>query len=272
MTHIQKTDSGSLFQEGIDLGKSTELASLQKFDANADGRLTAGELLRGLLHALDRWDDAAVPTSPAPDKGAVQASASERILSDARVMQASPETSQSLAKASAYRSTNPAITGTYEGRPKCNLFVGDVLAKSGFQVPTYDLTRDGKVVGKHYKEVEAWPRETAYFDKVSDLSQVKPGDVLVIDWPRHGSGGGAHVEIITNVRAKDGMPVAIETVGARTAGLVEDDKYGAKLLAARDRGDHFETSAGATSFYILRPKREELVATRDLDPRPMLRA
>jgi hypothetical protein len=53
-------------------------------------------------------------------------------------------------------------------------------------------------------------------------------------------------------------------MGARTNGLVEDEKYGKKLASAAPAGDHFlldlpdkpgQRTTSDTAFYVLRPKK-----------------
>ncbi len=209
--------------------------------------------------ACDGIDD---PDAPLPFADAKQAQSpvfalGTRIADTAQRFFYSDELKDSLAHGSRYHSVNPEITGDYKDHPKCNLFAGDVLHAAGFQVPTYDM----KGGGKHYKQAEQWPKETAFFDKVTSLDDVRPGDILIIDYRNlPGSGGGAHVEVITG-KEGEGDDMHVTTAGARHDGLVEDEKKGNFLVNARREGDHFfidgKGRLGPKDIYVLRPKRQE---------------
>lgn len=190
--------------------------------------------------------------------------AGSRILAEAYTLASSGDVSSKLAKASSYDSVNPAVVGSFTGHPKCNVFAGDVLWSAGFEVPSYELRghgkHEGKTIGVHYKEAERWPKETAFFDKVTDLADVRPGDVLIVDYKhRQGSGGGAHVEIITSVDHDAAAGPRFTSMGARTGGLVENDFHASKLRDAKPAGDHFAFAGGnklsPADIYVLRPKR-----------------
>lgn len=185
---------------------------------------------------------------------------SSRILAEAFTMGASVDVVSSFARSASYDSVNPSIIGDYQHRPKCNVFVGDVLWSAGFHVPTYEIDGACGVVGHHYKEAERWPKETACFDRITSLDDVRPGDVMIVDYKdRHGSGGGAHAEIITRAQHDDtGLHLA--SMGARTLGLREDGFHADKLLRAVACGDHFDFPGDgrvlAADIYVLRPKRQ----------------
>jgi hypothetical protein len=171
--------------------------------------------LRALLHA--RETDGSSPLF----------SPGERIVASARRFARSPEDCARFARAVALRSVNPAIDPAAPGEDKDTLFAGDTLYAAGFAAP---------VEGGRYLAGHLWPR-APLFQPVG-RAWARPGDLLVV---------GAHLEVITEV-ASDGRRVV--TLGARTAGLVEDAEYGAHLLRARRRGDHFVR--GGHIIYILR--------------------
>lgn len=193
----------------------------------------------------------------------------ERILAEAYTMHSSADVSAAFAVSASYSSVNPCITGRCVNQPKCNVFAGDVLWSAGFEVPTYDMTtRDSRGrVGQHYKEAERWPKESAFFDKVTQLDDVRPGDLLIVDYAgRQGSGGGAHVEVITQVQGPG--DVRFTSIGARGMGLREDGFHARKLLAAEQQGDHWSLAGDgkqlAADLYVLRPSRHRVEgATRD---------
>jgi hypothetical protein len=179
----------------------------------------------------------------------------ERVLASARrLADGDPDAEAScdptrFARPAAYRSLNPAITGTYSDLPKCNIFAGDVLHAAGYAAPTYTLPGGGH----HYKEAERWPRETALFDKITARDQVRPGDLLVVDYHGRTGPGGAHVEVVT--RVEEG---AITTMGARAGGVAEDQSFGRRLARGSPAGDHTVFRApgplGDCDVYVLRPK------------------
>ncbi len=92
--------------------------------------------------------------------------------------------------------TNPGETkiSWLKNRNKCNQFVGDALVEAGYKVPTYEMN-NGSL---HYKEIEQFPHERRFFDKVTNFCDIRPGQVMVIDYPDSGENGG-HGEIIHSV-------------------------------------------------------------------------
>jgi len=151
----------------------------------------------------------------------------ERIVQSARRFARSPEDCARFARGAALRSVNAAIDEAPPGQSKDALFAGDALYAAGFAPP---------VEGSRYLPAARWPG-SPLFQPVG-RAWTRPGDFLVI---------GDHLEVITQVFA-DGRPVA--TLGARAAGLVEDVAFGARLLRARRRGDHFVQ--GGRPLYVLR--------------------
>lgn len=143
---------------------------------------------------------------------------------------------------------------------RCNLFVGDVVWRSGGRPPT--VRGPGWV---HYDLAERWPK-SQNFEKIGALRDVKPGDILVIDAPASGSGGG-HVEIITELKhGEDGEVLDMVSIGARWAenAIVEDNSRAWGIFEApptqdERRGAHFESGDG-TRYFILRPRGESVMA------------
>ncbi len=208
-----------------------------------------------------RDDEAAPPGAPQPHPAA----AARRLLDVARSLLEDPVAQATFARKAARQSLNPAIAGMYGGEPKGTLFVGDVLHLAGLDVPTCEVNGWEGAAGARYAEAERWPDDARHFVRISDLAQVRPGDLLVVDWKaRSGACGGAHVEVVTDVAFGDdggaGAPV-VTTIGARTNGLAEDRKYGALLRSAERQGDRFvcdppERDGASTAdaeIHLLRP-------------------
>jgi hypothetical protein len=177
------------------------------------------------------------------------------LVARARQMAASPEESVAFARAGRHPSSNPAITGTSGGAAKAELFVGDLLHGAGLAAPTIATTGWDGAPGRHYAYAERWPRQPQLFDPITRLEDVRPGDLLVVDWRTRRGASGGHIELITGSEGGKGM---ITTVGARTAGLVEDTTYGRLLAAAQPEGDHFTFDGPGTrrdaDLFVLRPR------------------
>jgi hypothetical protein len=152
----------------------------------------------------------------------------ERIVASARRFARAPDDCARFARGAAVRSVNPIIEAAKPGEAKAVLFAGDALYAAGFAAP---------IEGGRYLPAELWPGSPLFQPVGRDWA--RPGDLLVV---------GAHIEVITEVLLPDRRVV---TLGARTNGLVEDPSYGARLLRARRRGEHF-THAGQ-SLDVLRP-------------------
>lgn len=124
---------------------------------------------------------------------------------------------------------------------KCNQFVGDALTQAGVKAPTWQMA-DGTL---HYASAEKWPSFTNLFERVTDPSQMRPGDIVVRDYP--GSGDAtAHVEIVTSVEP-------FKSIGAHRDAAYEQQgpswvEGGTYNPAKRN------FSVGGNEVYILRPK------------------
>ncbi len=184
-------------------------------------------------------------------------------LAAVRAAFGSPETRASFATAVQHQSLNPSIDGTNGHRGKDTLFVGDLMFQAGLCPPTTTAKGWDGAVFTHYQDAERWPNDSQHFDRVTDLSQLRPGDLLVADALGTRGPTGAHIEIVTNVAPDAKGRPHINTMGARSPGLVEDSKYGKQLLAAKPNGDRFSLDLpekpGSTrtrdiDFYVLRPR------------------
>jgi hypothetical protein len=158
----------------------------------------------------------------------------EPIVVSARELYDDDATRAALARGASYRSVDPTILASPPGRTKTSVFAGDVLTLAGFAAPTHEVRGWDGSIGREYRDAGRWPREAAYFTLVSDLWQVRPGDLVVI----HPADGRAQVEVVTDVAFTAGGPVIL-TMGARERGLEEDFMYGDGLCAAARSGDGF---------------------------------
>jgi hypothetical protein len=171
----------------------------------------------------------------------------------ARETAASPEVSASFARAARHPSSNPAITGTFGSAGKAELFAGDLLHAAGLRAPTYETTGWDGAPGLRYAFAERWPRHAHLFETIVRLEDVRPGDLLVVDWRGRSGESGGHIEVITGVEGE-----RITSAGARTRGLVEDSIYGRLLVASRPAGGRFlfeGEGRNDAEIFVLRPRR-----------------
>jgi len=101
------------------------------------------------------------------------------------------------------------------GRNKCNQFVGDALAEAGWAMPTYRMPAGGQ----HYVTAEALPQQRRYFDRIAAAEQLRPGDVIVVDYPGRGA-NTAHAEIVTGHDPRRGT---LQAAGAHADGAYQRD-------------------------------------------------
>jgi hypothetical protein len=138
---------------------------------------------------------------------------------------------------------NPGVTqpSWLKNNWKCNQFVGDALTQAGVKAPTWAMT-DGSV---HYASAEKWPSFTNLFDRITDPSQMRPGDIVVRDYP--GSGDAtAHVEIVTSVEP-------FKSIGAhRDAAYEQAGPSWVEGGTYNPAKRNFQV--GGNEVYILRPK------------------
>lgn len=134
------------------------------------------------------------------------------------------------------------------GVNKCNQFIGDVLTNAGFKMPTF-VMKDGT---EHYLNAERLPKQNKYFDKICNLTEVKAGDVIVIDDLKRKGESGAHVELVSFV---DFAKKIMNLIGARSQGAAERESLmlselpldGSKLCG-------FTRTKANQTVYFLRPK------------------
>ena len=110
--------------------------------------------------------------------------------------------SNSYAKSSSPTSINPVISGNknpgiskltwLSNRNKCNIFIGEVLTKANFAMPMYKMA-DGS---HHYVNAENLIKYRSYFKVIENKKDVKPGDIMIIDYKFANSENGAHAEIV----------------------------------------------------------------------------
>jgi hypothetical protein len=151
----------------------------------------------------------------------------DRIVANARRFARTPEARARFARWAGLRSVNPAVAAAEPGTSKAVLFAGDALYAAGFAAPMHE---------GRYLPAAAWP-SCPLFQPVG-RSWSRPGDLLVV---------GAHIEVITDVSLTD---LRVVTLGARDQGLVEDGRYGDRLLRAGRRADHYVR--GNQTFHVLR--------------------
>lgn len=129
---------------------------------------------------------------------------------------------------------------------KCNQFVGDALTQAGMKMPTFKM-QDGT---EHYVNAERLPNYKQHFDRITDPSQIRAGDVFVVDYPSTGE-STAHTEVITGYDHATGD---FKTTGAHGDGAYEMTRSnwlsGYTYDAANKR---WEDSSG-NHLYLLRPK------------------
>lgn len=124
---------------------------------------------------------------------------------------------------------------------KCNQFVGDSLTQAGVKAPTWQMA-DGTL---HYASAEKWPSFTNLFERITDPSQMKPGDIVVRDYPSTGD-ATAHVEIVTSVEP-------FKSIGAhRDAAYESEGPNWAEGGTYNPAKRNFQV--GGNEVYILRPK------------------
>ena len=139
---------------------------------------------------------------------------------------------------------------------KCNVFVGEAFNRAGLPFP---LSSAG-----HYATANSLANRSDSFERVANLNDVRPGDLLSIN--RRGDSG--HVEIVTNVaRDTHGQVRTITSLAAHEDGLAEGTTTAASLVqvasqAAGQIGAKGVTIEGET-FHVLRPMAPPVPA-RDL--------
>lgn len=129
---------------------------------------------------------------------------------------------------------------------KCNQFVGDALTQAGMKMPTYTMT-DGT---EHYVNAERLPQFTKHFDRITDPSQIRAGDVFVKDYPGTGE-STAHTEVITGYDHATGD---FKTTGAHGDGAYEMNRPAWLKDMTYDAANKRWSDGSGNHLYILRPK------------------
>ena len=163
------------------------------------------------------------------------------------------------AKDEAPLSPYPALTGNripgktrlwwLKGLYKCNQFIGDVLTLAGFRMPIFRMA-DGS---EHYVNAEALLQRSAEFSRLTCLQDLRPGDILLIDWREEGE-NGAHLEIIADINL---TLQRLLTFGAHKSGASLSDYSwlfrGASSDAQRSCWINHSLTRGRYDIYALRP-------------------
>jgi hypothetical protein len=270
--------SESQFREALDSGidlKNPRLQTAAKhagvsksdigaLDQNRDKKLTGEELtdLHQLLDLVDTHDDGVdlgyrddntIGKDTVLFHGIVDSiiDPRERIVAVARASQMDPRLDEGYRGSERMVSHNTIHGGTrngdlittrFENTYKCNLFVGDVLWRSGLKIPTLSNEAAGWT---HIQYAESWARSPLF--KTVPKEDLKPGDVLLVDYPETGSGGG-HLEIVTEVKND------VRTIGSRWGeNAINEDSSRARLLenAVEVKPGVYQDESG-TQFRILR--------------------
>ncbi|MEW5852304.1 MAG: hypothetical protein AB2A00_26170 [Myxococcota bacterium] len=129
---------------------------------------------------------------------------------------------------------------------KCNQFVGDSLTQAGFKMPTFKMENGTE----HYVNAERLPTYNKHFDRITDPSQIKPGDVFVLDYPGRGE-STAHTEVISGYDPATGN---MKTTGAHHDGAYEKDRGAWLKDFSYNAQEKCWENSGGDKLYILRPK------------------
>lgn len=273
MSTITKQQFLGELRQGVDVDSTQlseglsadQLTAVQNLDKNHDGRLTGNELKKA-YDFIESYDHnrkansfvnegeagkvyAALQSAklPEPNRGAEVASAAlNRITRD----------KTGYGYDNAPTSPNPNLSGNAEpgvsrpswlkGQNKCNQFVGDALYEAGMAMPEFRM-KDGST---HYMNAERLPFQEDYFRRLTDVSQLQPGDVVVIDYTGSTGANTAHTEVVTDV---SGGKIATSGAHANEASTNTDWKQleGATYDA---RGERWQKPG--VDIYLLRPIQE----------------
>lgn len=277
MSNIVKSSFLNSLKHGVDLKKleinedlkkqGVSKADIQKLDADNDGTLK-GKELNDLFKYTDGFDKNGSSRSFAHDQtGGILYGA----LNKAKI--AGPYHGEAIAKAATARAKADPEGYAYDNAPtsplkdlsgnkkpgetrprwlknnnKCNQFVGDALTQAGMEMPTFTM-KDGT---KHYVNAERLPNYNKHFDLITDPKELKPGDVVVRDYPRTGE-STAHTEVVTGTDAKTGT---IKTTGAHGDGAYEKDWSDLLDDATFDPAKQGWKDSGGNMVYLLRPTKK----------------
>ena len=272
MSNINKNSFKQNLRHGVELDKlkiSPELqnkgvnkADIQKLDANKDG-VIKGQELNDLFRYTDGFDLNGSSRSFATDQtggvlyGALDKAKKAGPYYGAEIAKAATERAKADPSGYAYDNapTSPLKTLSGNKKPgetrprwlqnnnKCNQFVGDALTQAKMEMPTFTMT-DGS---KHYVNAERLPNYHNHFDRITDPKDLKPGDVVVRDYPRTGE-STAHTEVVTGT--ENG---SIKTTGAHGDGAYEKDWSDLLDGATYDPAKQGWKDSGGNMVYLLRP-------------------
>lgn len=271
MSKITRQEFNKAFEHGIDLQDADlqaalkdagiDGAALAKADRDGDGVIDGQRELRAAFNVVDDLDTDGNPNTferqgqAATLFGALELGRKEAPYYGATIAQAAVDRAASDGPGYAYANapTSPlaelsgnAIPG--QTRPawlqdnnKCNQFVGDALTQAGVKAPTVTMA-SGSL---HYARAESWPSRNDLFDRITDPSQIRVGDVIVRDRPGAGT-STAHIEVVTSVSP-------FKTTGAHQGGAAEET--GNWLAGTTYNAANRSFTDGADELYVLRPKK-----------------
>lgn len=160
-------------------------------------------------------------------------------------------------KAATPTSINPLISGNalpgksrlswLSGRNKCNIFIGEALTRAGMATPMYKMN-DGTY---HYVNAENLPKYRSYFHILKNKKDIRPGDIMIVDYKFARSENGAHAEVVTNC---DYRKDYLQTAGAHKDGAYLKNNSGIyKKIGENLSTENFLINICA-NVYFLRPK------------------
>jgi len=274
MSNIGKATFLNNLKYGVDLkkleigeeltNKGVDKKEIEKLDTNKDGVIKGSEL-NGLFKHVDSFDLNGSSRSFATDQtggilyGALKKARKEAPYYGAEISKAATKRADADSLGYAYDNapTSPLKELSGNKKPgttrprwlknnnKCNQFVGDALTQAGLEMPTFTMT-DGS---KHYVNAERLPNYKKHFDRITDPKQLKPGDVVVKDYPAVGE-STAHTEVVTGSKPADGT---IKTTGAHGDGAYEKDWSDLLDGAKYDPAKEGWKTPGGDMVYLLRP-------------------
>ena len=193
------------------------------------------------------------PTAISAAQGRQLAASARQMLAEDRPAagQKSPWSRAGTATCRNPEIASPRYAGS--GAWKCNVFVGEAFNRAGLPFP---LSSVG-----HYATANALASRSDSFERVANLNDVRPGDLVSIN--RRGDSG--HVELVTDVaRGADGKVRTITSLAAHEDGLAEGTTTAASLVQVASKAAGQIGSKGVTidgeTFHLLRPKAPPLPA------------
>jgi len=272
MPNVTKTQFTTTLKHGVDTnspelatrlaGSGVSVDDVKKADLNGDGKIQGGAELDkafGIADAFDRNGSAfsfknegkagqvfgalVGAKFSGPDfSAAITKAAGDRVASDGANYAYDKAPTSPLATLSGNRSPGVSRPSWLKNNNKCNQFVGDALTQAGVKAPTHKMP-DGTL---HYVKAEDWPKHTQLFDRITDPSQVRPGDVVVRDYPGTGE-STAHVEIVTGTNP-------MSTTGAHSDGAYEIKDNDWLANTTPNVANRSFTQSSGNEVYVLRPK------------------